>query len=346
MSTYKKNNADIDIGGFSNCPEFLERYLNYRQTFTNMKSGSVVDIFTVLREFCQYIHYKRKILSEPSTKDAHKDMDICMMPLQEICDLSQEDLERYLCFLETKVRNSAKTICKKLNFIKKFYLYLERNAQELDITLPHGNPARFLELPQTAVANPVILTQREIEKLLNGTTGENALRDTAMIMVLVTTGIQTTELINLDRGDIRDDLLLIRSDKSARTVILTDPCADALKKYLHSTSEYADPGDPIFLGSATGKRLTARTVQMRIEKAAGIAGLGDKGISARTLRNTAASMLFRTCGQEGQHNVRKYLGCRSNASMRNLLQNAVGIDPSTVSRSQIGQIGSGKKAKL
>lgn len=340
MSTYKKNNEHIDIGGFSNCPDFLERYLTYRETFTNMKVGSVVDIFTVLREFCQYVHFKKRLQIEPSTKDAHKDMDVCLMDVQEVCDVSQEDLERYLCFLEMKVKNSSKTIRKKILFLKKFYLYLERNAEELGISLPHGNPARFLDLPQVQVQNPVTLSAKDIERLLNGTTGENAIRDKAFIMVLATTGIQTTELINLDRGDVLEDSLYIQSPKGSRSVILTAPCKELLAKYLRLTREFDRPDHPLFLSAATGKRLTARSIQLRIEKAAAIAGMADKDITARVLRNTAAAMLFQSCSEEEQAGVRKYLGCRSNSSMRSIINSCTGsINADTLNTSGLSQIG-------
>lgn len=344
MSTYKKNNAGIDIGGFTNCPDFLERYLIYRQTFTDTKAGSVVDMFTVLREFCQYFHFKQKLLCEPSTKDAHKDMDVRLMQVHEICQVTQEDMERYLCFLENKVRNSNTTIRKKLNFIKNFYLYLEKNAADLEISLPHGNPARFLDVPQTAVAKPFVLTSAQVEKLANSTTGENTLRDKAIILLLATTGILTTELINLNRGDVREDTLLIRSPNGNRTVFLTNACETALRRYLRETREYDDPGYPIFVNAATGSRLTARAIQLRIEKAAGVAGFGNKNITARVLRNTAAFVLFRSCGEEKQADVRKYMGIQTKSGMRNLANSAVhGIDAQTLNASPLGSIGSKKK---
>lgn len=328
MSTYKKNQEVVNIDGFTNCPYFLSRYLHYRQTFTNANTGSVVDIFTVLREFCQYFHYKKLMCTEPSTRDAHKDMDIHIMSLQELCDLSQEDLERYLCFLENVVRNGTKTIYKKLNFIKKFYLYLERNAQSLQIQLPNGNPARFLDVPQLAASKVQTLTQKEVELLLSSTSGENTLRDSAMILVLATTGIRTGELINLDRKDVLSDSLQIRTDKGTRQVFLTDACKRLLRQYLRSTKDFDGPDNPVFLSTITGSRLTARTVQLRIERAAGNANLSDKQITARTLRNTAALLMFRSYGEDGQEDVRRYLGCSSRSSMRNIIQDAVGsIEP-------------------
>lgn len=340
MSTYKKYNEDVDVSGFSNCPAFLERYLTYRQNFTNTKSGSLVDIFTVMREFCQYFHFRNKIHTEPSVKDAHKDMDISLMDIQELCEITQDDIERYLCFLEDKVRNSSRTIAKKLNFIKMFYLYLEKNVEDLGITLPHGNPARFLEVPQTAVVKPVFLSQSEIERLANGATGENTLRDKAIILLLATTGIQTAELINLNRGDIHLNELIIHSPKGRRKVFLTPYCVQVLEQYLQQTDEYRDPRYPLFLAAATGKRLTARTIQLRIEKAAGVAGLANKNVTARMLRNTAADMLFRAAGEDRQSDVRRYLGVQSDYSMRNILGS---IDERTLINSQIGQIGQSKR---
>ena len=338
MSTYRKHNATVDLTTFDNCPAFLERYLHYRYVFTNISSGTVVELFTILREFCQYIHYRNKIYVEPSTSDAHKDMDITQMDIQEACDLSQEDLERYLGFLEDKVKNSPNTICKKLAYIRNFYLYLECNASDLNIHLPHGNPARFVDGPQTSVNKTVLLTENEIQMLAGGTTGENALRDRAIILMLATTGMQTSELISLDRGDIQGKNVRILSPKRSRTVYMTEACRNAVTAYLRQTSEFQEPHYPLFLVIPTGKRLTARAIQLRIEKAAAVAKLTNKNVTARMLRNTAAEMLYRSLGRNSEDVVRQYMGLTSKYSMRNILQEP-GVNEQILEGSALGQIG-------
>jgi len=223
---------------FDNCPPFLDRYLDYLATFSNKRPATVIEVYVNLAEFCQYIHYTNKIGQRPTVKDAHKDMDISCMSLDELACVSREQVEEYLCFLDTVVRNAVATVRKKLLFLRAFYAYLLKNAEELGVMLPNGDPVCDIPIPKAKSKPPLVLTQQQIEKLANSTTGENTLRDRAIILTLATTAITITELVNLTCKDFCDDTLRIVKDGIAqREVYLPPHCCEALRKYLLSRED-------------------------------------------------------------------------------------------------------------
>jgi len=146
MSTYKMVGLTESPESLDNCPVFLERYLDYLGTFRGRSPSTVIEAYSVLTEYFQYIHYRQKFQEAPPIKDAHKDMDITQMELQELCTVSEQDIEEYLCFLDTVVRNASMTVRKKLVFIRTFYGYLDKNAEEFGVSLQYGNPAKNLSI--------------------------------------------------------------------------------------------------------------------------------------------------------------------------------------------------------
>ena len=156
MSTYRRVDDNRAPEAYDNCPDFLEKYLNYLSVFENKKPGSVMETCISLREFFQFTHYCNVIHEKPSTSDAHKDMDITQMQLSEICQVTESDIEVYLCFLDTVTHNVMSTISKKLSYIRSFYSYLERNAPELGICLSEGNPALRIPNPKPAKADATV----------------------------------------------------------------------------------------------------------------------------------------------------------------------------------------------
>lgn len=104
-----------DLVSRSGLPEFSLPYFEYLITFENKKPDSVRTTVYVLKEFFQYIHYLRRFGGQPKTGDAHKDLSLSAMKLSEIYDVTQEDVEGYLTFLDTVTRNSIGSIIKKLS---------------------------------------------------------------------------------------------------------------------------------------------------------------------------------------------------------------------------------------
>lgn len=95
LSSYLKS-PEAEAGGFQNCPKFLERYLNYLSDFQGRRPNTVMESYLVLKEYLQYVHYRRVLDCKPSTCDAHKDMDITRMALTELTEITTEDFDEYM----------------------------------------------------------------------------------------------------------------------------------------------------------------------------------------------------------------------------------------------------------
>lgn len=335
MSTYRKNEEELDTQALPNCPPFLERYFSYLSIFDNKKINTTLDYFPVLREFCQYFHYIHRFHIKPSTKDAHKDLDITAMKLSELCVLTQDHLEGYLCFLDTVAGNRSGTLRKKILILRNFYRYIERNADELGVRLEHGNPIRFIAIPKANEAVPLTLSLKQIQTLINSTTGKTALRDKAMILLFATTAIKTSELINLNYGDLQGNALLIRNGKTNHTVYLTEGCLTCLQEYLAEEPECDNPDRPLFTPDKSSRRMTARAIQARIAKAADKAGLGNLNVTAKTLRDSAASLMFSSSNKADQDSIRYYLGCISPYSMRQFTKPSTSAIEQTIKKTKL-----------
>ena len=312
MSAYRKGKLTQVPESFDNCPDFLERYLFYLSRFEGKNPNTVIETAGCLREFCQYVHYCNKIREKPSTGDAHKDMGISEMDLAEIAAVTPEWLREYLAFLDVEVRNTSSTIAKKFCYIRALYAYLEANATELGIRFSCGNPAQTIHVPHGSKKTSVdVLTLQQIQKLVNSTDGETALRDSALILLIATTGIMPSEISALNMGDWDRPAhtLHIHGEEDDRYIHLTPACEKSIQRYLQSSlANEAQAYAPLFINSQTASRLTPRSIQMRIARAAANAGMADMNITARTLRDSAAVMLLQSCNKQERMQVLSALG--------------------------------------
>jgi len=109
-------------------------------------------------------------------------------------------------------------------------------------------------------------------------------RDRAILEVLLASGLRASELLALDAGDIREDLVHVRHGKGdkARFVPLSQRAHDALRPVL---ARCYDQRSPVFV-NAWGDRLSRRGLHRIV--AAHLRKAGLEG-SLHTLRHTAAT---------------------------------------------------------
>ncbi len=180
--------------------------------------------------------------------------------------------------------------------------------------------------PTVAKTVPKAFDQDTVEKLITAlTTGEDdnahawRERDLAIVLTALLTGCRLSELVTLNIGDFRDlddagrvKAITVHGKGNKQRVLTAEPAlVDVLTSYLDSrlqrfpgsgkarTSPTASPWrrlratDPLFLG-ADGERITAPTIQYRVERAyrrAGINGQRAKGALVHQLRHTFATSL-------------------------------------------------------
>lgn len=298
--------------GFSDCPHFFSAYLRYLAVFQNLSELSVESIYISLREFCQFIHYRHKFHSKPSSADAHKDLSICNMPLSELACVSEMDIEEYLCFLDTVVGNKSLTVRRKITHLRKFYQYLYDQQTELGISVPE-NPVKNLSSPTSQAPKLKLLSEHTVKKLLGAVAGPNAVRDIAIIQLILSTGISLQEIANLNEDDYLGNIIYVRGTK-ARTAYLSPEAEDTMEEYL---STYRAPMEDqlrdkaLFVSQSRRKRLTPRCIQMSIGKHMANAGLAAKGYTAQDLRDTAVASMLKSVSKRERPYLLAELGFRS-----------------------------------
>ncbi len=165
-----------------------------------------------------------------------------------------------------------------------------------------SNPAQGIQLVQsegTVSATP--LTGKQIEELLRASGNEQSglvRRDTAILMLLLHTGLRVNELVELRLDDVHFDHpgthLMVTDGRHGeiRKVPLEGELRQALYEYL-SVRPNVDGKDRLFL-SREGRPISTRSVQRIVSDRARAAGLD--GVSPQALRRTYASRLLASTG--------------------------------------------------
>ena len=185
--------------------------------------------------------------------------------------------------------------------------FVDEVLTRLDNALePDAAPVETLTAQDVADAAHVRLTQAEAEALLSapGTGSLVGLRDTAIIALLLCTGLREAELCNLDVADLRQSLggelaVHVRRGKGCKARLV--PYGDLswalaiVEKWL---AVAGITGGPVFRGFYRGKRklrptrLTPRAVQMILKDYPVMIG-GQKGtVTPHDLRRTYARRLY------------------------------------------------------
>lgn len=107
---------------------------------------------------------------------------------------AREDLSDAVYDAAEKPSSQARS----LSACKRLYAWLEETEQR------HDNPTTFLKAPKQAQKLPKLITESQIDRLLNApdTDKPHGLRDKALLEVMYATGLRVTEAVKLQLGDI------------------------------------------------------------------------------------------------------------------------------------------------
>lgn len=170
-------------------------------------------------------------------------------------------------------------------------------AWAVEAGVVNDNPARSIRMHRLPRTLPVFLTASEKKRLLKELKGRpdfSALRDRAMIEVLLGTGIRLGELAALDMDDIDLDAkhLRVRAKGNVPQVkfIKTD-LRTLLRRYLAERRRHGHPEmEALFLSNRDG-RLCQRQIANRLAHWLRKAGI-EKDLTPHGLRHTFATHLY------------------------------------------------------
>ena len=222
--------------------------------------------------------------------------------------LTPEHIWKYRVFLSRSPisEKTKKTLKKKT---QNYYLIALRNLltffADRDI---QSLPADKVKLAKDKTEQGVkFLTLDQVEKLLLApdTSHNIGLRDRAILETLFSTGLRVSELVALNRDQLKikpdtKDLELSITGKGGkiRTVYFSERAVKWLRKYLETRTDTDEalfisykPGSKNKEHSPTSRRITPRSVERILEKYSKIAGLPIQA-TPHTLRHSYATDLL------------------------------------------------------
>jgi integrase len=159
-----------------------------------------------------------------------------------------------------------------------------------------------------------VLEKKEAKKLLNAVENTDldspnaaarskrtVLRDTAIVTLLLNSGIRIAELVGLDVSDVDFDngcIYIIRKGGAPDKVYLNDQTLGVLKDYIDlERPAYSDGGKEtaLFLSNRK-KRMAVRSIQEMLKKYGSSALPSRRHLSPHTLRRTYGTALYEATG--------------------------------------------------
>lgn len=242
----------------------------------------------------------------------YKNTDIHDIDLGILSRLNAQDIEEYLDYLKLytknghELANDERAIKRKLSALRSMYHYYHKNR------IIKENPVTQVDLPKIHKKQIIRLDDEEVGELLNVVeSGEHLtkkqsechdklkVRDTAILTLLLGTGIRVSECvgINLDDVDyINDRIKIVRKGGYESFVYYGEEVRQALLDYMEERDEI-EPMEghenALFLSSQR-RRITVRSIELLVKKYAST--VTGKHITPHKLRSTYGTNLYKETG--------------------------------------------------
>ena len=186
---------------------------------------------------------------------------------------------------------SPRSVARHLSAVRGFFAHLVKRRGLA------GNPALGVRAPKAQRRLPGALDADQAAALFTEEANTDlAKRDRAMLELLYGSGLRLAELVAVDLRDL--DLAggfvtVTGKGQKTRIVPLGKPAVAAIRNWL-ATRTGLDAAAPLFTGRGE-RRLSARSVQLRVKKLAQEAAAND-GVHPHMLRHSFASHLLESSG--------------------------------------------------
>jgi len=228
--------------------------------------------------------------------------------------ITKTDIEEYMSFLQDYDKdginrsNKESGILRKMAALRSMYLYYFTNEM-----IKTNAPAQ-VSIPRRHYKNIVRLDVDEVAKLLDyvesgekltdaqkRTFEKTRLRDTAILTLLLGTGIRVSECVGLDLKDIdfnNNCMKVIRKGGNEDIVYFSDEVADALADYIELDRSRISPvdghEDALFI-SLKKQRMSVRAIERMVKKYSSQVTTVKK-ITPHKLRSTYGTSLYNETG--------------------------------------------------
>jgi len=211
---------------------------------------------------------------------------------KSLLKVKKTELLEYLSY-RLKEGYSSRSTARSLSSLRAFYSFLvnKSNIQE--------NPTLKIESPKLGHSLPKVISEAEVEKLLNAPNTKEpiGLRDRTMLELLYACGLRISELISLDLLNInlrQGVVKVLGKGSKERLVPMGEQAMDWLERYIdYGRVELINENSntsTLFL-SKRGKPMSRQTFWYRIKGYASKAGVNED-LSPHTIRHAFATHLI------------------------------------------------------
>jgi len=283
-------------------PVVLQEYAEYTVVIKGNSEKTVCEYLLDLRTFFRFMITKWEDL-DLSLEEFEK------LSIKKICEvdvrrITQKNIIQYLMFAGMDRKNSPTTRMRKLSALRSFFKYAHSKVHIIDV-----NPTVDIDAPKKSATLPKYLTVEEavrlIETIRKDKESKTRIRDYAIIVLFLNTGMRLSELVGLNLESIDSEITMLKvlgKGSKERIIYLNKAARTALIEYLN---QRLDPkhvrtsSNAVFL-SGRENRISNKTVQWMVQKYLKMAGLGARGLSVHKLRHTAATLMY----QSGKVDIR------------------------------------------
>ena len=248
----------------------------------------------LLNGFLAYLHNERRyspLTAENYARDINRLFSLAgTTPFSE---LKSHHIRRFVAQLHGSGLG-GKSLARMLSAWRGFFGYLMRDHQ-----CP-GNPCIGLRAPKSARNLPHALSPDEAARMMDLPTADSnlAVRDKAMFELFYSSGLRLAELIGLDCDalDFADGTVRVTGKGSkTRIVPLGTQAIAALQAWLVIRAQLAKPEEAALFTNSKGRRLGARSVQLRMKQWGIQQGLSSS-VHPHLLRHSFASHMLQSSG--------------------------------------------------
>ena len=249
----------------------------------------------LIGEFLNYMSVERGLAKNTLlayTRDLNKYIEYLSSSKTNSPDgVKREHITNFMMSLK-KHGMSATSICRHLAAIKMFHRFLVRESFSKE------DPTTLIETPKIFKRIPEVLTQKEIESILEAAQKVKTKdkRDYVIIELFYASGMRVSELVDLKLTSINLEVGFVRAmgkGSKERIIPIGKKSREALVFYcdkLRPRLLKNTQTDVLFL-SRLGKKLSRQSVWSIIKSYAKLAGI-KKNIKPHTLRHTFATHLL------------------------------------------------------
>ncbi len=283
-------------------PPFLKQY--FRGIADRASARTQLAYAYDLHVFFEFLHENNPALGK---------MEITEFPLDILNRITKEDIEEFMEYT-TLYEKEGKTVtngergkARKLSAVRSMYRYfycselIDRDVSAL-VRTPKMHEKAIIRMEADEVA--ILLDQVEAGTSLTRSQlkfhEKTKVRDSAILTLMLGTGIRVSECVGLDLGDVnfRENALKVhRKGGYDAIVYFGDEVYRALSAYMDERSMQipADGHENALFLSLQNKRITVRAVEKMVKKYTALVTTMKK-ITPHKLRSTYGTSLYRETG--------------------------------------------------